>query len=68
MLTVHHMPLKNQFHTGISSVYDKSPFQNEPKPITALNFSNGYSYFENQSLIKCCFYNDTPVDVFIFGN
>jgi hypothetical protein len=40
MLTVHQMPPKNQFLTGISSVYDKTPNQNEPQPFASLSFSS----------------------------
>jgi len=39
MLTVHKMPLKNQFLTGISSGYGKISCQNEPQPITTLGFT-----------------------------
>ncbi len=38
MLTVHKMPLKNLFLTGISSVYDKTLNQNELQTFTSLNF------------------------------
>jgi len=40
MLTVHKMPLKNQFLTGIGFMYDKTPQQNELKPFTSLSFTN----------------------------
>jgi len=40
MLTVHQMPLKNQFLNRISSGYDKISYQNAPKPITTLDFSS----------------------------
>jgi hypothetical protein len=39
MLKVHKMPLKNQFLTGISSRYDKTPNQNEPQPFTSHSFT-----------------------------
>jgi hypothetical protein len=39
MLTVHQMPPKNQFLTGISSGYDKISYQNEPKRIIRLGFT-----------------------------
>ncbi len=39
MLTVHKMPLKNQFQSGISAAYDKTPNQNEPQPFTILSFT-----------------------------
>ena len=40
MLTVHHMPLKNHFLSGISSEYYKSPCQDKPQPITTLGFTS----------------------------
>jgi hypothetical protein len=40
MLTVYHMPPKNQFPTGISSGYYKSPCQDKPQPITTLGFTS----------------------------
>jgi len=40
MLKVHQMPLKNQFLTGISSGYDKTPNQNELQPFTSLSFTS----------------------------
>ncbi len=39
MLTVHQMPLKNQFLTGISSGYNKISYQNEPQSITSPGFT-----------------------------
>jgi len=39
MLTVHKMPLKNLFLTGISSRHDKIFYQNEAQPITRLGFT-----------------------------
>jgi hypothetical protein len=39
MLTVHKMPLKNQFLTGIGFMYDKTPQQNELKPFTSFSFT-----------------------------
>jgi len=39
MLTVHKIPLKNRFLTGIGSRYDKTPTQNEPQPFTSLSFT-----------------------------
>ncbi len=39
MLTVHKMPLKNQFLTGISFGYDKISYQNELQP-----FTSGYTF------------------------
>jgi hypothetical protein len=44
MLTVHKMPLKNQFPTGISSGYDKTPNQNEPQPFTSLSFTGDCTF------------------------
>jgi hypothetical protein len=40
MLTVHKMPHKNQFLTGISSRHNKTPNQNELQPFTSLSFTN----------------------------
>jgi len=39
MLTVHKMPLQNQFLTGIGFMYDKIPQQNELQPFTSLSFT-----------------------------
>jgi len=39
MLTVHKMPLKNHFFTGISATYDKTPNPNELQP-----FTSGYTF------------------------
>ena len=41
MLTVHQMPLNNQFLTGISFGYDKISDQNAPQPITTPGFPGG---------------------------
>ncbi len=38
------MPLKNQFPTGISSGYDKTPNQNEPQPFTKLSFAGDCTF------------------------
>jgi len=46
MLTVHQMPHKNQFLTGISSGYDKISYQNEPQPITTAGFIGDYSFVD----------------------
>jgi len=54
MLTVHKMPLKNQFLTGISSGHDKIFYQNEAQPITRLGFTGdclGVDY-DNESSNK----------------
>jgi hypothetical protein len=42
MFTVHKMPLKNQFLTGISSGYAKTPNQNELKPFTSHSFTGDF--------------------------
>jgi len=57
MLTVHKMPLKNHFLTGISSVYDKTPNQNELQHVTMLSFTGdcvGVVYvIESYRMITC---------------
>lgn len=67
MLTVHQMPLKNQFLTGISSGYDKIAYQNELKPFTMLNLTSICNHFDNQNSQKNCFLGHSSTDVFIFG-
>lgn len=42
MLTVQHIPPKNQFFTVIGSLYDKNSCQNELQPITTLGFTWDY--------------------------
>jgi len=51
MLTVHKMPLKNQFVSGISFVYDKTPNQNEIQPFTSLSFNGDctFDFFGKES-------------------
>ena len=44
MLIVHKMPLKNQFQSGISFWYAKTPNQNELKPFISINFSSDYTF------------------------
>jgi hypothetical protein len=44
MLTIHKMPLKNHFITGISSRHDKTPNQNEPQPFTSHSFTNDCTF------------------------
>jgi hypothetical protein len=44
MLTVHKMPLKNQFLTGISCGYDKIPKQNELQSFTSLSFTDDCTF------------------------
>jgi hypothetical protein len=44
MLTVHKMPLKNLFLTGISSGYDKIPNQNATQPITSLSSTSDCTF------------------------
>jgi hypothetical protein len=44
MVTVHQMPLKNQFLTGISSGYAKIPNQNATQPITMLSFTGDCTF------------------------
>jgi hypothetical protein len=44
MLTVHQMPLKNQFLTGISSDYAKIPKQNELQSFTSLSFTGDCTF------------------------
>jgi hypothetical protein len=60
MLTVHQMPLNNQFLTGISFGYDKISDQNELQLVTRLGFTSDYlsddclkpySNFENQKIV-----------------
>jgi len=44
MLTVHKLPLKNQFLTGISYWYDKTPNQNELQPFTSFSFTGDCTF------------------------
>ena len=44
MVTVHQMPAKNQFLTGISSGYDKISYQDEPKLNTRLGFTGDWPF------------------------
>ena len=46
MLTVQHISPKNQFLSGISSGFDKTPNQNEPQPITTAGFIGDYSFVD----------------------
>jgi len=39
MVSVHKMPIKNQFLTGIICGFDKTPNQNGLKPIASLSFT-----------------------------
>jgi len=44
MLTVHKMPPKNQFLTGIITRHDKTPNQNEPQPFNSLSFTGDCTF------------------------
>jgi hypothetical protein len=44
MLTVHKMPLKNLFLSGIGSGYNKTPNQNKPKPFTSLSITGDCTF------------------------
>jgi hypothetical protein len=67
MLTVHKMPLKNQFLTGINSGHDKPPNQNEPQPFTSLSFTNDCTvdFLDKES---CCRVTSTFTGTGILNN
>jgi hypothetical protein len=44
MLTVHKMPLKNQFFTGIICDFDKTPNQNATQPFPTLGFTGDWPF------------------------